>query len=476
MRRPSPGGASIQPNGVFLQECGLEGERRSDDVFPAHPNGAQLSRDRFLILYATRGWRGIDEDRSIVYQVRAGSYLGPVLKEGMLAATLPDWNPGDGGAYFQTNGAPSVFGVPKGARIRGVVPAHANLFVAKWYRNARAYREDGTLYKGIETHELMRRTLHVPAVQFRLNDTDDDIEVLQPATELRQVGYETGPYRCSVEDPGDINHGLVNPVPLTGAADEWLDTCQFGWSEPGHFGGNRVAAVRHRYNRERHRYEWVETGPLLFYPHFPAIEASPIRWRGGFVIAARSYPGNQGANFLRLDDPFAPAAAAAGASTVQLPAAGPATAYGCPDGVVRFFSGIRQNRNPLYCTTVDPDDGFAVRGRSTVIDLLASGLPLRPEARPVADMAPRGRPHRPGAAPGAHRRDQLPRQHADRRQRRGEGDPRRPCRADQVRGGLSRRLGLRVRLGAEPQSPPARGCTWLTSRTAPRAALVVSAA
>ena len=377
----------IEPLGVFLHECGLEGERRRDDVFPAHPNGTQLSRDRFLVLYATRGWRGIDEDRSIVYQLRAGSYLGPVLKEGMLAATIPDWNPGDGGRCFQTNGAPSVFGVPKGARIRGVVPAHANLFVAKWYRNARAYREDGTLYKGIETHELMRRTLHVPAVQFRLNDTDDDIEVLQPATELRQVGYETGPHRCSVEDPGDINHGLVNPVPLTGAADEWLDTCQFGWSEPGHFGGNRVAAVRHRYNRERHRYEWVETGPLLFYPHFPAIEASPIRWRGGFVIAARSYPGNQGANFLRLDDPFAPAAAAAGASTVQLPASGPATAYGCPDGLVRFFSGMPgQGRNPLYCTAVDPDDGFAVRGRSTVIDLLASGLPLRPEARPVADM------------------------------------------------------------------------------------------
>ena len=362
------------------------------------------------------------------------------------------------------------------------MPAHANLFVAKWYRNARAYREDGTLYKGIETHELMRRTLHVPAVQFRLNDIDDDIEVLQPATELRQVGYETGPHRCSVEDPGDINHGLVNPVPLTDADDEWLDTCQFGWSEPGHFGGNRLAAVRHRYNRERHRYEWVETGPLLFYPHFPAIEASPIRWRGGFVIAARSYPGNQGANFLRLNDPFAPAAAAAGASTVQLPAAGPATAYGCPDGVVRFFSGMPgQGRNPLYCTTVDPDDGFAVRGRSTVIDLLASGLPLRPEARPVADMT-KLLPHAggrtgPGAAPRAHRRDQLPRQHADRRQRRGEGGPRHLRRADQVRGGLSRPLGLLLRLEAEPQyRAAAPGCTWLTSRTAPWAALVVNAA
>ena len=228
MSRPSPHGAVIDPNGKFLQECGLTSERRSDDVFPAHPNGTQLSRDRFFIVYATRGWRGIDEDRSIV---------------------------------------------------------------------------------------------------------------------------------------------------------------SFGWSEPGHFGGNRLAAVRHRYNRQRHRYEWVQTGPPLFYPHFPAIEASPIRWRDGFVLAARSYPHNQGANFLRLDDPFAPAAAGAGASTVQLPASGPATAYACPDGVVRLFSGMPgRGRNPLYCTVVDPDDGFAVRDRVTVIDLLASGLPLRRKARPVADM------------------------------------------------------------------------------------------
>ena len=370
--------------------------------------------------------------------------------------------------------------MPKGARIRGVVPAHANLFVAKWYRNARAYREDGTLYKGIETPELMRRTLHVPAVQFRLNDTDDDIEVLQSATELRQVGYETGPHRCSVEDPGDINHGLVNPVPLTGAADEWLDTCQFGWSEPGHFGGNRVAAVRHRYNRERHRYEWVETGPLLFYPHFPAIEASPIHWRGGFVIAARSYPGNQGANFLRLDDPFAPAAAAAGASTVQLPGVRPRHRLRLPRWPRPVL--LRHAPEPQSALLHDRRPRRRVRRPRPVHGDRPAGLGPAPASRGAAGgghdqaAAARGRPHRPGAAPRAHRRDQLPRQHADRRQRRGEGGPRHLRRADQVRGGLSRPLGLRVRLEAEPPSPPARGCTWLTSRTAPRAARVVRAA
>ena len=90
---------------------------------------------------------------------------------------------------------------------------------------------------------------------------------------------------------------------------------------------------------------------------------------------------------MRLDDPFTPKASQTGTSTVQVPASGPVTAYACPDGIVRLFSGMPVGgRNPLFCTVVDPDDIFAIRDRVTVIDLLSAGLPLRAEARPVADM------------------------------------------------------------------------------------------
>ena len=99
--------------GVLIHECGLARERRGDDVFPAHPNGIRVSRGRFLLLYATRGFRGIDEDRSIIYQLRAGGFDGPVLKEGLLARSADDWRPlHNGQTYFRGHGHPTAFGVP----------------------------------------------------------------------------------------------------------------------------------------------------------------------------------------------------------------------------------------------------------------------------------------------------------------------------------------------------------------------------
>src|SRR5439155_8721327 len=102
-------------------------------VVPAHPNGIQLSRDRWLLVYATRGFRGVDDDRSIVYQVRHGSPDGRLVKEGFLAWSIDDWDPlGEGKSYVKQHGHPVAFGVPKGALIRGKAAAHANLFVAAW--------------------------------------------------------------------------------------------------------------------------------------------------------------------------------------------------------------------------------------------------------------------------------------------------------------------------------------------------------
>jgi hypothetical protein len=48
---------SIAFRGILISDCSIEGEARADDCFPAHPNGLQVSKKRWLILYATRGWR-----------------------------------------------------------------------------------------------------------------------------------------------------------------------------------------------------------------------------------------------------------------------------------------------------------------------------------------------------------------------------------------------------------------------------------
>ena len=41
----------ITQMGILIGECSLPGETKADDVFPAHPNGIQVSKDRWLLLY-----------------------------------------------------------------------------------------------------------------------------------------------------------------------------------------------------------------------------------------------------------------------------------------------------------------------------------------------------------------------------------------------------------------------------------------
>src|SRR6185295_4084525 len=131
-------GPSIEPLGPVLTDCTLPGERRADDVVPAHPNGLQVSRDRWLIVYGTRGFRGVDDDRSTVYQLRKDGPLGPVIREGFLCRTRDDWDPQEQGKAFSRQAGHAVaFGVPKGATIDGKAAPNANVFVAKWYVHAR---------------------------------------------------------------------------------------------------------------------------------------------------------------------------------------------------------------------------------------------------------------------------------------------------------------------------------------------------
>ena len=198
----------IEPLGRLIADCPFPGETRDDDVWPAHPNAIQVSKDRFLVLYATRGYRGGDDDLSIVYQLRAGALDGPVLAERMVASTRNDWEPfGDGAHYVLQNGHPAAFGVPRGALIGGKPAPNANLFVIKWHYLARYLDpETGILVSNHDTPGLMERTLRVGWTQLRLNDAGDDLEVVAPAQQLRQVGYETGEAFCSAPDHQHEQH------------------------------------------------------------------------------------------------------------------------------------------------------------------------------------------------------------------------------------------------------------------------------
>src|SRR5207244_13056432 len=83
----------IKNQGEFIRECTLPGETRRDDVVPRHANAIQLSSARWLVIYSTHGYRGVDDERSIVYQVRRDAPDGAVLKEGFVARGQANWLP-----------------------------------------------------------------------------------------------------------------------------------------------------------------------------------------------------------------------------------------------------------------------------------------------------------------------------------------------------------------------------------------------
>ena len=143
----------IEPCGVLIADSTVAGETRRDGVVPARPNGIRISRARWLLLYATRSFRGVDDDRSIFWQLRAASPVGRVVREGLFARSVDDRDPlGDGGILGL--GAEEAF-VHRGPRVvaslsshrpdgdrseAGRAQARAGLRFATWIRPPRRYR------------------------------------------------------------------------------------------------------------------------------------------------------------------------------------------------------------------------------------------------------------------------------------------------------------------------------------------------
>jgi len=374
---------SIEPLGVVIDECTVPGETRADDVVPAHPNGIQLSRDRWLVLYASRGFRGLDDDRSIIFQLRLGSPLGAIIKEGCFAQTIDDWQPiDDGKKYVKQFGHPVGFGVPKGALINGKPAPHANVFAATWRVNPRILDPSGKYL--MYWDEIQPPPVDcVEWIQFRLNERENDLEIIQPATRLRERGYEAGPAFCRHESAKVMNQSFVQPVPLNTSADEWIAVEHFG---------HRLAAVRFTFDRALGRYAWTQTGPVLNDGNaLGLIEASTLRFGSDFLISGRTPWGDLRLAWMRTSDPFGkpPAMLLNG----DIKSDSPQTSYAFPDGVVRVMTGdqsispYRQLRCPLYMWDIDPAHDLHASNRRVVFDTVAAGLPLPLATNPTIDMA-----------------------------------------------------------------------------------------
>ena len=56
-----------------------------------------------------------------------------------------------------------------------------------------------------------------------MNDSGDDIEILQPKRQLREVGYgDEGAEFCRAEDARSMAQGYTPPVPLNRECREWV--------------------------------------------------------------------------------------------------------------------------------------------------------------------------------------------------------------------------------------------------------------
>ncbi|MFM8471673.1 MAG: hypothetical protein ACKODH_17205, partial [Limisphaerales bacterium] len=230
--------ASLEPLGFLIRECSLPGERRADDVVPRHANCIQVSRSRWLVVYSTHGFRGVDDERSIIWQLRRDAPDGPVLKENFFARAVNGWQPEGlppapaGTTYFKQHGHMVAFGVPKGARLGARPAAHENVFVAQWrvlgrpLELARDY-----LHKSAPGIALFDQTQGVEWAQFRLNEREDDLEILQPPERMRQRGFERGPQFCQREAVAWMNQSFCPPVPVNADRAEW--------AVANHFDGGR---------------------------------------------------------------------------------------------------------------------------------------------------------------------------------------------------------------------------------------------
>jgi hypothetical protein len=374
---------SFQPMGQLVRECSLPGHTRADDVVPRSANCIQLSATRWLICYGTHGYRGVDDERSIIYQVRADAPDGRVLKEGFLVQGVMNWKvPGlpplaEGNVYYKQHGHMVAFGVPKGALIGGKPAPNANLFVAKWRCSGRPINPA----TGFMTFQGLNRAIgrRVEWAQFRLNDREDDIEFVQPASMLRQKGFETGDAFCSAPVL-HMNQSYCEPVAVNAEHTEWADAQQFD--------ANRIAVARYRFNPERHLYEWVEIGPMIGGdPKRAFIEASLVHTPEGWIVAGR---GINEIGWATSKEPFQSWSPIEW--TNDPPGHVPMCIYLCPDNVVRLFmNDIRSNstrhiRNPLFFWNVDPANHFAASNRREIFSVATGRLPIRPESHAKIDF------------------------------------------------------------------------------------------
>lgn len=393
---------SITYHGPLISDTSIPGERMADGIIPAHPGCCRLSENRWLITFATLDPRGWDSNHSIVYQIRDSGPAGQIIREGLLASFDDSWDPfGRGDKFSKRLGMAVPFGAPKGATHNGELLPNGNVFVIKWYRRPFLMR-DGKCISTTDVHnpgawpggeEIEARTLRVDWMQVRLNEAEDDLEIIQPEQTLRQVGYNSDEEFCSLGPRRQMNHSMVPPIAVDEACREWIEFDTFTPYDISNTTFGQVAPIRYRFDEESRLYQWVETGNLLTVDGWRISESSLILLdEGDWLIGFRSQTTNDNnlkyaQLWFRGEDPFAKLSGPW--QTPLYPA--PRHSYLCPDGVVRVFANEKFDRwrDPLCSWDVDLET-FELKNRHQVVDLRAAGHPFHNPGADMCKLCPTG--------------------------------------------------------------------------------------
>jgi len=385
---------TITYEGGLITDTGIAGERKCDGIIPAHASAAlRLSRDRWALFFSTLDPNGWDAVKSILYQIRADAPDGAIVREGVLIPAQDGWEPEPGARRFRkVYGMPMAFGVPKGALRRGKPYPNANVFAVKTYRRV-IPQQDGHIVARTQSPEDMREqgelTLkyqRVAWLQFRLNDTNDDLVILQPLRTLMQQEYDSEDEFCALGRGRYMNHAMTPPVPADESCQRWCECDTFAFDEvAGRHGHGQVAPVEYTWNAQTGLYAWTRVGKLYAIPGRAIGETSISRWDDAWVVAARSNCIDGSTAWFRTRDLFE----GLGEATLRPGTWGPRHSFRCADGQLRIFlndqtlSPHGDRRNPLYAIDVHPET-FAYSTPQVAFDARAQGLPFEP---PFADMA-----------------------------------------------------------------------------------------
>ena len=377
---------NIKYHGHLIRDCSIPGERKCDGVVPAHCAPAlKLSSDKWIIFYATLDSRGHDASRSIIYQLREATPDGKIVKEACIVPANENWDPlGNGSCFWKCNGMPIAFGIPKGENGK----ANENVFFLKWYRYAHLLK-DNILYNSGSGNwpgapGIMSQTLRIESLQFRINEKEDDIEIISPCQLMTQKNYFDANEFCELGHNFTMNHSMVPPIPINADYTEWVEFDTFTPYGSGIGGHGRVAPVKYSFNNSTGLYEWTKTGSLLNIPNEVLGESSLCFDGSDFILSLRSFSSSNTV-LLKTSDPFK------GKINYSAHESGntPRTMWKCQDEKLRLFtnnisiSPYKEKRNPLYCFEVDSGK-LSLSETTMIFDAHQAELPFK---NPFIDMA-----------------------------------------------------------------------------------------